>query len=152
MGKTWFSVRVVYNKTNEKGMKVKAKEMYLIDALSFTEAEARAIGEMEPFAEDELRVTAMKIEDITEIFNSEVGNTDKWYRIKVHFITVDNEDKQKKSAHIYLVKGSTTEDAMSILRERMKGTLIDYVIYSVTETQYMDVFFYEEENVTDETR
>ena len=152
MGKTWFSVRVVYNKTNEKGMKVKAKEMYLIDALSFTEAEARAIGEMEPFAEDELRVTAMKIEDITEIFNSEVGNTDKWYRIKVHLITVDNEDKQKKSAHIYLVKGSTTEDAMSILRERMKGTLIDYVIYSVTETQYMDVFFYEEENVTDETR
>lgn len=152
MGKTWFSVRVVYDRTNEKGMKEKAKELYLIDALSFTEAEARAIGEMEPFAEDELRVTAMKIEDIAEIFNSENEGADKWYRIKVHFITVDNEGKQKKTAHIYLVKGAMTEDAMKILHERMKGTLIDYVIHSVTETQYMDVFFYKEENVTDETR
>lgn len=152
MGKTWFSVRVVYGRTNEKGMMVKAKEMYLIDALSFTEAEARAIGEMAPFAEDELRVTAMKIEDIAEIFNSENGNDDKWYKIRVHFITVDSEGKQKKSAHIYLVRGSMTEDAMKILHERMKGTMIDYVIHSVTETQYMDVFFYKEENVTDETR
>lgn len=148
----WFSVRVVYNKTNEKGMKVKAKEMYLIDALSFTEAEARAIGEMKPFAEDELRVTAMKIEDIAEIFNSENENDDKWYKIRVHFITVDNEDKQKKTAHIYLVKGSMTEDATKKLHERMKGSMIDYVIHSITETQYMDVFFYEKENVTDETR
>ena len=142
MGKTWFSVRVVYNRTNEKGIKVKAKELYLLDALSFTEAEARAIGEMKPFAEDELRVTAMKIEDIAEIFNSENEGADKWYRIKVHFITVDNEDKQKKTAHIYLVKGAMTEDAMKILHERMKGTLIDYVIHSATEAQYMDVFFY----------
>lgn len=152
MGKTWFSVRVVYNRTNEKGMKVKAKEMYLIDALSFTEAEARAIGEMEPFAEDELRVTAMKIEDITEIFNSLFDNADKWYRVKVHFITVDNEDKQKKTVHIYMVKGQTTEDATRILHERMKGTMIDYVIHSVSETQYVDVFFYELEKESEETR
>lgn len=152
MGKTWFSVRVVYDRTNEKGMKEKAKELYLIDALSFTEAEARAIGEMKPFAEGELRVTAMKIEDIAEIFNSVADNDDKWYRVKVHFITVDNEGKQKKTAHIYMIKGKMTEDAMRILHERMKGTMIDYVIHSVSETQYVDVFFYEEENVTDETR
>lgn len=152
MGKTWFSVRVVYVRINEKGMKEKAKELYLIDALSFTEAEDRAIGEMEPFAEDELRVTAMKIEDIAEIFNSENENDDKWYKIRVHFITVDSEDKQKKTAHIYLVKGSTTEDATKKLHERMKGTLIDYEVHTVSETQYIDVFFYELEKESEETR
>ena len=69
---TWFSVRVCYDSQNEKGMMVKTKEVYLADALSFTEAEARIIGEVTPYAESGLMVTAMKIEDIAEIFNDDI--------------------------------------------------------------------------------
>ena len=85
---TWFSVRVMYEKLHENGMKKKGKELFLIDALSFTEAEARAIGAMTPFTEGDLRVTAMKIEDISEIFNqSDNEKADKWYRVKLMYMT-----------------------------------------------------------------
>lgn len=149
---TWFSVRVVYKKENENRMTVKNKEMYLIDALSFTEAEARAIGEFTPYVTSDLRVTAMKIEDVAEIFNQEDVNADKWYRVKVLHLWVDEKGKEKKEPYSYIVKGSSTEDATKILHERMKGSMIDYVIHTVSETQYMDVFFYALDKETDETR
>ena len=149
---TWFSVRVVYDTENEKGMLVKQKEVYLIDALSFTEAEARVIGEVTPYAKSGLRVTAMKIEDIAEIFNDDIQDG-KWYRVKVMYITIDEKTgKQKKESHSYMVIGHSTEDASQRLHVRMKGTMVDYEIHTVSETQFMDVFFYSMENENDETR
>ena len=150
---TWFSVRVVYDATNEKGMSIKKKELYLIDAMSFTEAEARVIGEVTPYTDGELSVTAMKLENIAEIFNTEREDADIWYRIKVQFMTLDEKSgKEKKGAHVYLVKGASTEDATKNMHERMKGEMVDYTIHTVSETQYMDVFFYDLEKESDETR
>lgn len=149
---TWFSVRYCYNTENEKGMTVKQKEVVLVDAMSFTEAEARVMGEVEPYTKGEMRVTAMKIEDIEEIFNDEsiVG---RWYKVKVMFKTVDEKSgKEKKESHSFLVFGYSTEDATKRLHDRMKGTMVDYEVHTVSETQYVDVFFYEEGKVTDETR
>lgn len=149
---TWFTVRVVFDKTNEKGITVKAKELYLIDAMSFTEAEARAVGELTPFAYGEFRVTAMKIEDIAEVFNEE-KEEGRWYRVKVICLNVDMATgKAKKEPHSYLVHGTSTEDATKKLHERMKGTLVDYEVHTVSETQYIDVFFYELEKESEETR
>ena len=150
---TWFSVRVQYDKVDEQGKNVKAKEVYLIDALSFTEAEARAIGELTPYISGEMRVTAMKIEDIAEIFNTEDESADRWYRVKAVFIQLNEKTlKQQKRAQISLVKGETTEDATKRFHEGMKGTMADYEIHTVSETQFMDVFFYDLEKVNDETR
>lgn len=149
---TWFSVRVCYDSQNEKGMMVKTKEVYLADALSFTEAEARIIGEVTPYAESGLMVTAMKIEDIAEIFNDDIQDG-KWYRVKVMFKTIDEKSgKEKKESHSYMVIGHSTEDASTRLHTRMKGTLVDYEIHTVSETQYMDVFFYSLDGEDEETR
>ena len=149
---TWFSVRVVYDTENEKGRLVKQKEVYLIDALSFTEAEARVIGEVTPYAKSGLRVTAMKIEDIAEIFNDDIQDG-KWYRVKVMYITIDEKTgKEKKESHSYMVIGHSTEDASQRLHVRMKGTMVDYEIHTVSETQFMDVFFYSMDGESDETR
>ncbi len=149
---TWFSVRVCYDSQNEKGMMVKTKGVYLVDALSFTEAEARIIGEVTPYAESGLMVTAMKIEDIAEIFNDDIQDG-KWYRVKVMFKTIDEKSgKEKKESHSYMVIGHSTEDASTRLHTRMKGTLVDYEIHTVSETQYMDVFFYSLEGEDEETR
>ena len=151
---TWFSVRVMYEKLHENGMKKKVKELFLIDALSFTEAEARAIGEMTPFTEGYLRVTAMKIEDISEIFNqSDNEKADKWYRVKLMYMTLDEKSgKEKRTPQICLVRGCSTEDATRLLHEGMKGSMLGYEIHTVSETQYMDVFFYTLDKVSDETR
>lgn len=145
-------MRVCYDSQNEKGMMVKTKEVYLVDALSFTEAEARIIGEVTPYAESGLMVTAMKIEDIAEIFNDDIQDG-KWYRVKVMFKTIDEKSgKEKKESHSYMVIGHSTEDASTRLHTRMKGTLVDYEIHTVSETQYMDVFFYSLEGEDEETR
>lgn len=150
---TWFSVRVMYEKLHENGMKKKVKELFLIDAMSFTEAEARAIGEMMPFTESELKVTAMKMEDIAEIFNQEDEEADKWYRVKVAFTSLDEKSGKEKKVHqTCIVKGRSTEDATKRLHEGMKGSMADYEIHTVSETQYMDVFFYSLDKVSDETR
>ena len=150
---TWFSVRVQYDKVDERGKSVKAKEVYLIDALSFTEAEARAICELAPYISGEMRVTAMKIEDIAEIFNTEDESADRWYRVKAVFIQLNEKTlKQQKRAQISLVKGESTEDATKRFHEGMKGTMADYEIHTVSETQFMDVFFYDLDKQTDETR
>lgn len=138
--------------SDEKGMMVKTKEVYLVDALSFTEAEARIIGEVTLYAESGLMVTAMKIEDIAEIFNDDIQDG-KWYRVKVMFKTIDEKSgKEKKEAHSYMVIGHSTEDASTRLHTRMKGTLVDYEIHTVSETQYMDVFFYSLDGEDEETR
>lgn len=152
---TWFSVRVVYDKTNEQGRQTKAKEVYLIDALSFTEAEARAIGEVSPYVDKAgaLKVTAMKMEELAEIFNTEDEAADRWYRVKVVFVILDEKTmKEKKKAQMCLVKGKSTEDATKRMHEGMIGSMADYVIHTVSETQYEDVFFYSLDKVNDETR
>ncbi|WP_290387099.1 DUF4494 family protein, partial [uncultured Muribaculum sp.] len=46
---TWFECKVRYDKIQENGSAKKVNEPYLVDALSFTEAEARIIEEVTPY-------------------------------------------------------------------------------------------------------
>lgn len=151
---TWFSVRVLYDRQNANGEWTKAKEVYLIDALSFTEAEARAIGEVSPYVGKggSLKVTAMKMEDVAEVYNIDDEAADKWYRVKLMYETITDSGKVKKTPRIVLVKGYGTEDATKRLHEGMKGSLADYKIHTVSETSFVDVFFYDLAKQTDETR
>ena len=95
----------------------------------------------------------MKIENIAEIFNQDDEAADKWYKVKVVFIVIDEKSgKEKKIGRICLVKASSSEDATKRLHEGMKGTMADYKIHTITETQYEDVFFYDLAGQTEETR
>ena len=147
---SWFSVRVIYDGKNEKGVSIKKKEQYLVDAISFAEAEERVIGELTPYNCSDIRVTAMKIENIEEIFNQEEG--DKWYRVKLMFVTINKNGNENGTAHVLLVNGKNAEDAIERVNEGMKGSVIDYKINTVSETQYMDVFFYSLEPENETTR
>lgn len=128
-------------------------EKYLVDAMSFTEAEARIIEEMSPFISGEFNVKAIKIANLQEVFASNKVGADKWYKLKVAFITLDEKSgKEKKEYQNMLVQSFSTNDAEKDLNEFMKGTLSTYEIAEVVETSVMDVFFYEEEKETEETR
>ena len=134
-------------------MQKKVTEKYLVDAMSFTEAEARIIEEMSPFISGEFKVTAIKITNLLEVFASNIAEDEKWYKLKVAFITLDEKSgKEKKVYQNMLVQSCSTNDAEKDLNEFMKDTLSAYEIAEVVETQVMDVFFYEEEKETEETR
>ncbi len=88
---SWFECKIRYDKTQENGAIKKVTEPYLVDALSFTEAEARIIEEQTPFISGEVNVTAVKRTKISEIFWDD--SADKWYMVKVAFITIGGKNR-----------------------------------------------------------
>lgn len=136
---SWFECKVSYEKVLENGMQKKVTEPYLVDALSFTEAEARIIEEIRPFISGEFTVTDIKRARLSELFFNENG--DRFYKIKVYFITLDEKSgAEKKTAAQMLAQACTLKEAIAVLEDGMKGTMADYTIASVTETMLMDVF------------
>ena len=135
----WFECKISHEKMMENGMQKKVTEPYLVDALSFTEAEARIIEEMKPYVSGELIVVDIKRARIAELFFNENG--DRYYKVKVFFISLDETSgTEKKTAAQMLVQASDIKEAIAVLENGMKGMLADYVIASISETQIMDVF------------
>lgn len=141
---TFYECKVRYEKTMENGLNKKVTETYVVDALSFTEAEGRIIEEMRTFVSGDCEVTAIKIASYKEVFFSDADNDDKFYKIRCNFIPLDEKSrKEKKTSVDYLVQAESVEGARKNLDELMSGTMIDYVIVSVVETSIMDLFEHE---------
>jgi len=138
----WFNVKVKYEKTVEEGKIQKIAEEYLFDALSFTEAEARVNEELKPFISGEFITAAIKREKINEMFFNENG--DKWYRSKVVFISLDEiKAVEKKTTCTMMVQANDILDAWNVLKEGMKGSMADYVVAGIVETNILDVYKYD---------
>ncbi len=136
----YFETKIRYDKVNENGISKKVTEHFLVDALSFTEAEARITEEQAPYISGDFNVSAVKKSNIAEIFNLN-GEGDRWYRCKLNFISIDEKTAaEKKSAHHILVRAFDFDDALATLKEGMKGTMADYEIASIIETDIMDVY------------
>lgn len=135
----WIETKVRFDKTMENGKVKKVTEPYLVDALSFTEAEARIIEEVTPFISSDFKVSAVKKTNIAEIFRDDSG--DKWYKVKVAFITIDEKSAaEKRKASYILVQASDFKSAYDNFMDGMKGTMADFEIVAITETALMDVY------------
>ena len=137
----WFECKIRYEKMMDDGLQKKVTEAYVVDAMSFSEAEEKIIEEMSSYISGEFNVTDIKKASYGEIFFSDMDSADKWYKAKLQFITLDEKSgKEKRSTVNYLVQGSSFNDAVKNLDDVMGGTMIDYVITAVNETTLMDVF------------
>lgn len=140
----WFECSLKYEKVMENGLEKKVTELYLVDALSITEAEARLIEEMNPFMQGEFQCKGIKEAKYSEIFFSEEVTADRYFKCKLLFITLDEKSgKEKTTSTQILVQAADLRDAVKKLDEGMKGTMADYQIASVSETKIMDVYLYE---------
>ena len=176
----WFICKIRYEKVMEDGLQKKVTEQYVVDALSFTEAEARIIEEMSQYISGEFEVVEIDrcvfkevffmgwgekvYENSAEDFARAVRKGDKkeakkvydrpleedfkntgsyWYKSKVQFITIDEKTgKEKKSNVYYLVEGTSLANARTNIDVVFHGTMIDYKIASISETNIEDVFEY----------
>ena len=155
----YYEVKIQYHKMQEDGKEKKVTEQYVVEALSFTEAETRIIEEMTPYISGEFDVVSEKIAPYNEIFLSDRTDDDKWFISKVGFITLDERtDKEKKQTFRYLVQAATSELALDYTKEMFSHGMSDYCIEAVQDTPTLDVFLYEvkkevvetpEENVAD---
>ena len=141
----WFECKVRYDKTLENGTIKKVTEPYLVDAMSFTEAEARIIKEMSPFMSGEWSVTDIKRANYSELFPCEEETADRWYKIKLATVIIDEKKQVEKKVTTWkLVQAANLKDAIKKLDEGMKGSLADFEVTQVAETAIVDVYFYEE--------
>lgn len=127
-------------------MQKSVSEPYMVDALSFTEAESRMLEEMRPFISGEFTVANIKRVKVSEMYFDEAG--DKWYRCKVNFITLDEKSGlEKRTATYMMVQAADFATALKNLQKCMQGTMSDYEIAAITETPIMDVFRYDADAV-----
>ena len=140
----WFECKVKTEKTLENGTQKKVTEPYLVDALNFTEAEARIIKEITPYCNGEMEVVDIKRVKYSEMFTNDAESADKWYKVKAMFITLDEKSQtEKKTASYILVQASDFQNAVDTFVEGMKGSLADYEINTIQETNILDVFPFE---------
>ena len=137
---TWFECAVKYGRTTEEGSEKKVTETYVVEALSFTEAEAKITGEMDPYTSGELEIKKIAPMTVSEIFFSESDKDDSWFKCKLAFITIDEKtDKEKRSAVSYLIQADSLMTALNYIMQEMGKTSIDYVASNISETKIMDV-------------
>ncbi len=151
MTHNWFDCKLRYDKTLENGIQAKVTESYYVDALSYTEAEARIIEEITPYINGEFEIVSIVKKKINEVFFNEDG--DYWYIAKVNFITLDEKcGMEKRTACRILIQARDFDDAHKRLVKGMLGTLADYEIASISDSMIIDLYPYVSEgmsNVTD---
>lgn len=137
----WFECTIKYEKQLEEGKIAKITERYLVDVLTFTEAEARIIKEMKPFISGEFEVANINPQKYSELFWNE--KADKWFKTKVNFIILEEEKGvEKKVANYMLVQANDLKEARELLVDGMKGSQADWEIASISETKILDVYKY----------
>ena len=133
-----FEVGVRMERTLESGKVAKVVEQFVVDALSFTEAETRIISEVGAYGTD-IEVVTMKRSRCTELVGD--GCKEKWFKAKVNYITVNEKTgKERKTPYYYFVNAETIADAKSTVDDFFRGTIIDYSIATLDETKVLDVF------------
>ena len=148
----YYEVKIQYHKMQEDGKEKKVTEQYVVEALTFTEAESRIIEEMTPYISGEFDVVSEKIAPYNEIFLSDRTDEDKWFISKVGFITLDERtDKEKKQTFRYLVQAATSELALDYTKEMFSHGMSDYSIEAVQDTPTLEVFLIEDNKDSVET-
>jgi hypothetical protein len=137
--KTWFICKVKYQKQTDEGLLKAVTEPYMVDAVSFTEAEARIYEILAPEIQGEMLVTGISKGNFTEVINFE--DSDKWYKCKVTYISVDGDGgKEKKVSTYFLVSANTLKQAFERVEESLNSMLVPFDIPSISITPILDVF------------
>lgn len=141
MSATWFECKVKYRKTDDTGAQKITTEPYLVDAVSYTDAESRINQEMAAYISEEFKITNIKVANYAEIHPFE--NADRWFRSKVSLMAYDEESGKERRSNLYLlVQGNDVKEAFDNTNIVMTGTMGEYSIPAISESPIMDVFPY----------
>lgn len=138
---TWFETKVRYEKVMDDGREKNVTEVFVVDALSFTEAETKITEELSAYTSRETFIKAITRASYSEVLFSDDSKDDKWYRVKLAFITLDERtEKEKKTLVTYLFQAANIDKARAYVKEVMDKTAIDYEVVSISETPVLDIF------------
>ena len=136
---TWFEVKVKYLRIDQDGRERKVSEWFLVDAVSFTDAEARTTQQMQQILRGEFQIDNIKKSNVIEVFSSEDGEF--WYKGKISIVTIDEKaGKEKKVNQYFLVAADDLNQARLRLEEGLSYLLVPYHAISISLSPVVDVF------------
>ena len=143
MMQTWFESKAKYMKISESGRETMITENFLLDAVSFTDAESRMIRQMQQMVKGgEFSVVDIKKSKIAEIFPFDKGEW--WFKVTINLVTIDEEaGKEKKLRTYYLIMADDIKQALDRLDESLSYLVIPYVVTSIAVSTIVDVFPYD---------
>ena len=137
----WFECKVSFKRTLDDGLQKQVKEIYIVDAVNFTEAEARILDEMTVYTD--VTLISIKYCEANEIVDSHNPSDGFWYKVKLSMISIDESaGKEKKVNVVYYVRAKDFKSALANTESYMSGSVMDYTVVSITETSIMEVFEY----------
>lgn len=135
----WYEVKVSYDKTADNGMLAKVKESYLIEGVSYTDAEARTVEELKPFISGEMEIESIVKKKFSEVVLDGAG--EKYYKAKINMITLDEKSgTEKKQAVVLLIEANDFDTAYKRVNEAIKECVSDCEVVMIQETAIIDVF------------
>ena len=138
---SWFECSVSYERTQDNGTQKRVTEKYVVEALSFTEAEANITEEISYYVSEEIKVKGIVPAQYSEIFFSDAANDGYWFKVKVKFITIDEKtSKEKHTNVVYLVQGSDISSAKANIEKELNKSMADCNLSGINETKILDVF------------
>lgn len=136
----WYECKVKYLKIDESGKQKSVSELYMVDAVSFTDAESRITSELQECAGlGEFTVVSIKTTKYSEIVPNESG--DRWFKCKAVFISFDEEKGvERRSSTNMLVQATDVKDAFETLSKALSTSISDFEIPAIQESQIVDLF------------
>lgn len=132
--------KVKYQKENENGSVKNVTEPYLVDAMSFTEAEARIYEELGSIIRGEFVVSGIAKSKIIDIFHYD--DSDVWYRCKISYSVAEESGKEKKITNYMLVSASDVKQAYERIHESLNNMLVTFSVPEIVETPIVEIFAY----------
>jgi len=141
MMQTWFECKVKYQKIDRDGRERQVTDSFMLDAVSYTDAEARIIAQMQTMVRGEFTITDIRKSKIAEVFPFEAGEW--WYKATINLTTIDEEaGKEKKLRTIYLIQADDIKEALARLEESLSFLIVPYVVSAIQVSLIADVFPY----------
>lgn len=149
MMRTWFLCKVKYAKENEEGLLKNISEQYLVDAVSFTEAEAIIYDRLGSQIRGDFQITGLSKSNIVDVFFFE--DADIWYKCKVSYLVSDGESgKEKKVTQYMIVTASDVKEAFDRIQESLSNMLVSFRVPDIVESPIVEVFPYEKDEVAEQ--
>lgn len=140
--------KVRYTKQQDNGSFKRVNELYLLAAMSWTDAEARVYEELGSMIRGEFTIQDISRFNIHDIFAYD--DADVWYKAKVTYMGLDSDsDKEKKVTQYFLVTANSVKEADERIKESLSTLLVDFEIKSLVETKIIEIFPYKDEELQD---
>ena len=143
----WFLCKVKYAKETEDGLLKSISEQYLVDAVSFTEAEAIHYDRLGSQIRGDFQVTGISKSNIVDVFFYE--DADIWHKCKVSYLVADGDSgKEKKVTQYMIVTAEDVKQAYDRIQESLSTMLVSFRVPDITESPILDVFPFEKSEVS----